>query len=82
MPVKGLLTSNDLEKIASMLNENGYGDSNITIVINVKSKNALSRINEDFFYRNNQEGTPPDVDEVNVDVGGTHFKYIANEDGD
>ena len=81
MPVNGLLNSNDLEKIASILEENGYGNSNITVVINVRTKGVLSRINEDFFYRNNVDGTPPDVDEVNVDVGEIHFKYIANEDG-
>jgi len=79
MSVNGLLGSNDLEKIAGLLEENGYGDSNLTITINVRSKDILSRINDDFFYRNNVEGTPPEVDEVNVDVGGVHFKYVVDE---
>lgn len=81
MSVNGLLTESDLKKIAELLEENGYGEHDIQIVINVKSPGILSRINDDFFYRNNQEGTPPDVDEVNVTVGNTKFKYIAKEDG-
>ena len=82
MPVKGLLTSTDLEKISEILTDNGYGDYDLCVVIKVQNKNSLSRINDDFFYRNNSEGTPPDVDEVNVDVGGVHFKYVVDEDGD
>ena len=82
MPIKGLLNESDLKKIAEVLEENGYGESNITVVIDVNSKAAISRINEDFFYRNNSEGTPPDVDEVNVTIGTTKFKYVVVEDGE
>lgn len=77
MPINGLLNSDDLEKISDLLEENGYGQSNITIVINVRSKDILSRINEDYFYRNNESGTPPEVDEVNVTVGNVKFKYVS-----
>ena len=79
MSVSGILTADDLEKIAGLLEENGYIDKNITVVINVKNKETLSRINDDFYYRNNQEGVPPDVDEVNVTVSNTRFKYVVEE---
>lgn len=79
MPVNGVLTISDLEKIASMLNDEGFGESNLTVIIKVRNKDILSRINDDFFYRNNAEGTPPDVDEVNVAMGGVNFKYVVEE---
>ena len=80
MSVNGVLTASDLEKIAALLEENGYGSSNLTVVVGVRSKDVLSRINDDYFYRNNAEGTPPDVDEVNVDMGNVHFKYVVEEE--
>ena len=80
MAIGTVLKSDDLEKIAALLSDNGYKDSNITIVINARTKDILDRVNEDFFYRNNQEGTPPDVNEVNVDINGIHFKYVVEED--
>lgn len=82
MSVNGLLTSEDLEKIASLLEDGGYGTSDIMIVINVQSQGILDKINEDFFYRNNQEGTPPKVDEVKVSVGNVNFKYVVKDDGE
>ena len=80
MAIGTVLKSDDLEKIAALLSDNGYKDSNITIVINARTKDILDRVNEDLFYRNNQEGTPPDVNEVNVDINGIHFKYVVEED--
>lgn len=80
MPVKGLLNTEDLEKISNLLEDNGYGQSDITVVINVRSRDILSRINDDFYYRNNEDGIPPDVDEINVTVGNVKFKYIINEE--
>ena len=79
MPISGMLNTDDLEKISELLEDNGYGQSNLTVVIPVQSKSILSRINDDFFYRNNQDGTPPDVDEINVSVGNVRFKYIVEE---
>ena len=79
MPISGMLNAEDLEKISELLEDNGYGQSNIIVVIPVQSKAILSRINDDFFYRNNEEGTPPDVDEVNVKAGNVRFKYIVEE---
>ena len=79
MLVNGILNGEDLEKISNLLEDNGYGQSNIVILIKVKNKEAISRINDDFFYRNNEEGTPPDVDEINVKVGNVSFKYVVEE---
>ena len=79
MPINGMLNAEDLEKISELLEDNGYGQSNVIVVIPVQSKSILSRINDDFFYRNNEEGTPPDVDEVNVKVGNVRFKYMVEE---
>lgn len=79
MLVNGILNGEDLEKISNLLEDNGYGQSNIVILIKVKNKEVISRINDDFFYRNNEEGTPPDVDEINVKVGNVSFKYVVEE---
>lgn len=79
MPINGLLNSNDLEKMAALLEDNGYGASNITVVIGVRSHEILSRVNEDYYYRNNESGNPPAVDEVNVSIGNIKFKYVVEE---
>jgi len=79
MPVNGVISSDDLVKISELLAENGYSSTDITVVINVRSNEILKRINDDFYYRNNDGGTPPDVDEINVNVGGINFKYVVEE---
>ena len=81
MSVKGIYTEADLSKMAQILEENGFNSPSITVVINVKSKEVLSRINDDYFYRNNPEGNPPEVDEVNVEIGNIRFKYVVEQDG-
>ncbi len=77
MPVGSVLSFDDILKISEALKE--YEDSNLTITIGVRSKDILDRINDDYFYRNNETGTPPEVDEVEVSVGKFHFKYVVDD---
>lgn len=82
MQLNKVLRTEDLFKIESLLSEEGYGDCGLEIVIRVRSKEILDRVNEEFYYSNNKEGTPPDVDDVNVLIGGTRFKYVVDEEKD
>ncbi len=79
MAIGNIITIDDLNKITDLLIENNYGAYGITISIPVRSKEILSRINDDFYYRNNGEGTPPDVEEINVEISGIKFRYYINE---
>lgn len=81
MAIGSVLTFEDLQKIAEFIGDNGYSDK-VTIVVPVRNKETLARINDDFFYRNNNEGTPPDVDEIKVTVGGVNFKYVIEKEGE
>ena len=46
-----LIAYEDVCRIAKYLNQEGYGDSNITVSIGVKDKATLNKLNEDFYYR-------------------------------
>ena len=80
MQLNKVLKLDDLAKIYGALDEEGYGDSGLEIVIRVRSKEILSKVNEEFYYENSKEGEPPEVDEVNVQIGGINFKYIVKEE--
>lgn len=59
----------------------GKDISNMCIIFEVDDK-TLNRVNEDFYYRNESEGSfdkNEHVDEVNVNIGGVKFKYIKKE---
>lgn len=55
---------------------------NMEIVFKVETPEKLKKINEDFFYRYNSNGTlNDDVESVVVNVNGIHFRYeLINED--
>ena len=79
MPVANILTIDDLFKIQALLEDEGYGDVDLDITMGLK-KPSFDRVNEQFYYMNNKEGTPPDVEEVAVNIGNVHFKYVVKED--
>ncbi len=78
MAVNKVLTLLDISNIANFFAENGYGG--LEVVVKVETQEMLDKVNEQFFYSNNQEGSPESVPVVNVNVGDTHFKYVVNED--
>lgn len=42
-------------------------------------KNMIQKVNEDFYYRYNNEGEPEPADEVAVTTNGITFKYVGEE---
>lgn len=77
-----ILKQNDLQEIASFLIEKGYDQSDITILIDVKTKQMLNRISDDYFYRNavdKSEEPPTDNEEININIGEVKFKYVYSE---
>lgn len=80
---KKVLTIEDLGLISNFFFDNALGDGNIVIEICVDDKETLKKVNEDFFYRLNKNGTLPkneDVSDVKVDIGDIHFKYVVKND--
>lgn len=78
MAVSKILTLSDLFEIEKFFSKNGYGG--IEVVIKVETQEMLNKINEQFYYDSNQEGSPESVPVVNVNIGSTLFKYIVDED--
>lgn len=71
-----MLKIDDLYNIAAAIDDAGYGGAPIEILIHVPSKDIMEKVNEEYFYANNGDGTPPDVDTVEVSVGDVKFRYI------
>lgn len=81
MPIANILTLEDLYKIQALLEDEGYGDIDLDITVGLK-KSAFNKVNEEFYYMNNKEGTPPDVEEIEVKIGHVNFKYVMREDAE
>ena len=80
---KRVLNFEDILKISAFLEENGYSDGNITILLGVASQTLLIKINEDLFLRNKNESNEKlkeNVNEINVNVNNINFKYILTND--
>ena len=60
------------------MEDEGYGDIDLDITVGLK-KSSFDRVNEEFYYMNNKEGTPPDVEEIEVTIGHVNFKYVLRE---
>lgn len=75
-----IFTYEDIVKIAQFLHDNGYDGYNITIENKVKNKEAIKKVNEEFFYRANPDTkeTPEECDSVNININGFNFKYIVD----
>lgn len=82
MRLNKVLKLEDLAKIYAAIDEEGYGDSGLEIILRVRSKEILDKVNEQFYYEDRKEGTPPDTDEVIVTIGGTTFKYVVDDVSD
>ena len=84
MPVKKILTSEDLNSIADFLTENGYNEAGLKVLIKVDDKQTLQNISDDYYYRfaaNDENAVrKEDVNEVNVNIGDIEFSYIIRED--
>lgn len=80
---KRVLNFEDILKISAFLEENGYGDANIRILLGVASQTLLKKINEDLFLRNKNESNEKlkeNVNEIDVNVNNINFKYILTND--
>lgn len=83
MPIKKILSKNDLIEIAEFFVEKNYGD-NIHIEIELPDQKTMNRVNEDFYYKlkineKNGEDSLEEIDELNINVGGVKFRYFIKE---
>ena len=75
---------NDFIEMASVLNESYSGTdlSNVVIEFSV-SNGILQKINEELFYRNNQNnmvfGKPVPTDEININIGNIRFRCVEEK---
>ncbi len=77
-----ILKYDDLVQISNILNEVGYGCSNVTIEIAIHTQKMLNRINDDFFYKSGkkEEDRVTDVSDINITLNGVKFRYICDEE--
>lgn len=73
----------DLFNLANAINA-AFGDndiSNMEIIFHV-DKEALKKINEDFYYRNGKQTGEiiEGVTEVNVNISGISVKYVTDDE--
>ena len=78
-----IFTYEDIVKIAQFLHDNGYDGYNITIENKVKNKEAIKKVNEEFFYRANPDTkeTPEECDSVNINIKSSFLKFFKNHFG-
>lgn len=71
----------DVIKMSTLLSENGFSDKNIEVILKVKTNELLNKINEDIYYKNKTNDSPPlgHTDEIILNVNGITFKYIVDE---
>ena len=80
---KRVLKFEDILKISTILEENGFSDANMTVVLGVASQALLNKINEDLFIRNKGENDTEiksNVSEIDVNVNNINFKYVLTDD--
>lgn len=78
-----ILSITDILSIAKYMDENELIGDNVSININVDSKETLRKLNEDFYYRLNTVDENVDFDnkEFVVNVCGLKFIYkLTDED--
>lgn len=76
------LSITDILSIAKYMDENELIGDNVSININVDSKETLRKLNEDFYYRLNTVDENVDFDnkEFVVNVCGLKFIYKLNDE--
>lgn len=80
MQLNKVLKLEDLFKIQALLEDEGYGNCGLEVVIKVRNREIFEKVNEEYYYSNNKEGTPPDVDNINVKIGNINFKYVVDDE--
>lgn len=84
----GILKLEDLYALQTAISDAGYGEDDFEIVMRVRNRAVLEKVNEEFYYQegnaNKDEAAAPpdDVDEVNVRIANVNFKYIVNENAE
>lgn len=68
-------------KLSEILKQNDFSNVNMEIIFKIKNIELLNRINEDIYYKNKTNDTPPikHVDEIVLNINGIKFKYILDE---
>jgi hypothetical protein len=80
MQVNRVITKKDLYAIQEALEDAGYGDCGLEVLIKVRTRDILNKVNEEFYYSSNDGGTPPDnVNKIVVTVKGVKFRYEADD---
>lgn len=71
----------ELIKLSTILKENDFSNKNLEIIVNVKSSELLNKINEEIYFKNKTDNSPPltHVDEIILNMNGIKFKYIVGE---
>ena len=84
MQVNRLLTKEDIYTIQELLDDAGYGDCGLEILIKVRTRDILNKVNEEFYYgsEGNESAPPDDVDKVVVVMGGVKFRYELDDGSD
>lgn len=79
--MKTLLTLEDLFNIQGILDENGYGDIQLKIQIDILTKERLKQINDSLYAYNtdNKEKVEDNFEQINVKIGNIEFQYKLNE---
>ena len=78
-----LLKYDDLLKIEEFLRENELDNGNLSVVMYIETQERLNRINKDYYYKVNPNGTDAldqDVKNINIQVGNVTFTYKLRED--
>jgi len=84
MPIRKILNKDDLLEIAEFFMEKGYGN-NVTVNIELPDQKTMSRVNEDYYYKLNQdaknsEANLEEIEELNINIGGVKFKYFVKNE--
>jgi hypothetical protein len=72
----------DLLEIVQQLEYSSIKLPDCTIVFEVTTRDALNKINEDFFYKSdidNKDKTPVYGDKIVVNINGVKFAYVLKE---
>ena len=78
-----VLKYDDLLKIEEFLRENELDNGNLSVVMYIETQERLNRINKDYYYKVNPNGTDAldqDVKNINIQVGNVTFTYRLRED--
>ena len=78
-----VLKYDDLLKIEEFLRENELDNGNLSVVMYIETQERLNRINKDYYYKVNPNGTDAldqDVKNINIQVGNVTFTYKLRED--